>query len=74
MAAPYTALSPHTAIREANQVGHLQPTVLVAYGFDALRVPSFAPGAAAADVNLVLLRRGEPPAELRLVDDRGRLG
>ena len=27
----YTALSPATAIREANQVGHLQPTTLVAY-------------------------------------------
>ena len=127
VAALYTALSPHTAIREANQAGHLQPTVLVAYeariervfdatdadaleaagvtaallsantwrdemlsggvagtqafaervrgdGFDALRVPSFAPGAAAADVNLVLLRWGaEPPAQLRLVDDQGRL-
>ena len=43
--------------------------------FDALRVPSFAPGAAAADVNLVLLRWGTaPPAQLRLVDDQGRLG
>ncbi len=127
MAALYTTLSPHTAIREANQIGHLQPTVLVAYeariervfdalnvealeavgmsaaglssntwrdemlsdgssetqrfaqhvrddGFDALRVPSFAPGATTRDVNLVLLRWGpEPPAELRVVDDQGRL-
>ena len=127
VAAPYTALPPHTATREANQVDHLQPTVLVAYGariervfdatdagtleaagtsaallssgtwrgemlagvvaatqafaervrgdgFGALRVPSFASGATASDVNLVLLRRGpEPPAALRLVDDRGGL-
>lgn len=27
----YTALSPATAIRESNQVGHLQPTMLVSY-------------------------------------------
>lgn len=27
----YCSLSPHTAIREANQVGDLQPTTLVAY-------------------------------------------
>ena len=31
MAALYTAPSPHAAIREANQAGHLRPTVLVAY-------------------------------------------
>ena len=33
-AALYTALSPETAIREANQVGHLQPTLLLAYDAD----------------------------------------
>lgn len=27
----YTAMSPATAIRESNQVGHLQPTTLVSY-------------------------------------------
>ncbi len=27
----YTALSPATAIRESNQVGHLQPTTIVSY-------------------------------------------
>ena len=30
-AALYTALDPATALREANQAGHLQPTVLVSY-------------------------------------------
>ncbi len=30
----YTSLSPHTAIRESNQVGALQPTTLVAYRAD----------------------------------------
>ena len=34
----YTSLSPHTAIREANQVGTLQPTTLVAYRADVGRV------------------------------------
>lgn len=124
----YTALSIQTAIREANQIGALQPTVLVAYradlkpifdaadpeltrrhgltradlaapdwrirmreegvaptqrlaerliaeGYVGLCVPSFAPGATAADLNLVLWRWGtEAPALLHLVDDEGRLG
>lgn len=30
----YTALDPAVALREANQVGHLQPTVLVSYTAD----------------------------------------
>lgn len=30
----YTALDPTTALREANQVGHLQPTILVSYAAD----------------------------------------
>ncbi|WP_299629276.1 RES domain-containing protein [uncultured Tateyamaria sp.] len=34
VAALYTALDPTTALREANQVGDLQPTVLVAYRAD----------------------------------------
>jgi RES domain-containing protein len=34
MAALYTALDPVTALREANQVGDLQPTTLVAYRAD----------------------------------------
>jgi len=34
VAALYTSLSPDTAIREANQVGTLQPTTLVAYKVD----------------------------------------
>ncbi len=37
-AALYTALSPDTAIKEANQVGHLQPTTLVSYHADIVRV------------------------------------
>lgn len=38
MPALYTALSPDTAIREANQAGTLQPTTLVAYRADVAPV------------------------------------
>lgn len=124
----YAALSIMTAIREANQIGALQPTTLVAYqgdlepvfdatdpaelrgygvspadlaaddwrirmredgkaptqalaerliadGHVAMRVPSFARGATAADLNMVLWTWGaDPPARLALIDDEGRLG
>lgn len=46
MAALYLALDPATALREANQVGALQPTVLVAYRADI--GPVFDTGDAAA--------------------------
>ena len=127
MPALYTATTIMTAIREANQVGTLQPTTLVAYradvegifdatdeaalgaydlsqadlarddwrivmrehgeapsqalarrlveeGFAGMRGRSFARGATAQDVNLVLWRWSEePPTTLTLVDDEGRL-
>lgn len=123
----YCSLSPHTALKEANQVGDLQPTTLVAYdaeidqvfdgrdadalgqfgmtpaaladpswrdamkregiaptqafaarlidrGYMALLVPSYARGASATDVNLVLFSWGKvPPAKLVLIDEEGRL-
>lgn len=123
----YASLSVMTALREANQVGNLQPTTLVSYdadlehvfdsrddgalrmhemdaavlsdttwrdqmktigeaktqafarrlvdaGFDALLVRSFAPGATAEDLNLVLWRWGtDAPARLVLIDDENRL-
>lgn len=123
----YASLSVMTALREANQVGNLQPTTLVSYdaeidgvfdcrdetalkaeGIDAdgladstwrdqmkatgeartqafarrliagayhgLLVRSFAPGATADDLNLVLWRWGETaPARLILIDDDNRL-
>ncbi len=128
MPALYTAQSVMTAIREANQIGTLQPTTLVAYkadigpifdatdaaelaqhglnpsdlaaddwrlrmladgiaptqllaeqlkaeGFAGMQVRSFAKGASATDLNLVLwLWSPDPPTQLRLVDDEGRLG
>lgn len=123
----YASTSVMTALREANQVGDLQPTTLVAYRaeieavFDAgdtaslatmgldeaaladstwrdqmrssgeartqrfareliaqgchgLLVPSFAKGAAAGDLNLVLWRWGDTaPSRLELIDDEHRL-
>ena len=124
----HASLAPLTALREANQVGDLQPATLVAYdadiervfdtrdaaalmmfdmtgdaladagwrtamqkgrvaptqrlaldliaqGYAALLVPSFARGATAADLNLVLWRWGDvPTARLTLIDDEQRLG
>ena len=123
----YTAMSVMTAIREANQIGTLQPTTLVSYeaditpifdatdaealgsygmtpadlasndwrirmwaegkaptqvlaerliadGFAGLRAPSFAAGATAEDLNVVLwVWSNALPAKLVLTDDEGRL-
>lgn len=123
----YTSLSVMTALREANQVGNLQPTTLVSYdaaieavfdcrdeaalkvrgmdaealadptwrdemktkgeartqafargvmadGYDALLVRSFASGASAEDLNLVLWRWNDGgSSRLALIDDEGRL-
>lgn len=127
MAALYTALDPATALREANQVGALQPTTLVSYHADlgpvfdgrdragldryginaatltdpgwraamldgrpvptqdfaqtliaqghvGLLVPSFAKGAGARDLNLVLWQWADKTAQLSVIDDENRLG
>lgn len=48
---------------------------LMAEGYNALLVPSFARGTGADDRNLVLWRWGDRvPARLRLIDEEGRLG
>lgn len=127
VAALYTSLGIVTALREANQVGSLQPATLVSYeadidrvfdtrdeaallsrgitasdlaaptwrdemkksgealtqafarklhddGYHGLLVRSFAPGAGAADLNLVLWEwSAVKPARLTLIDDEGRL-
>lgn len=123
----YSSLSVMTALREANQVGSLQPTTLVSYdaeidavfdsrdetalraegmdasaladaawrdqmkasgesrtqafarqliagGYHALLVRSFAPGSTAGDLNLVLWTWGaRAPSRLLLIDDENRL-
>lgn len=127
LAALYASLSVMTALREANQVGNLQPTTLVSYdaeidgifdcrddealeakgmdaaaladstwrdqmkasgeartqtfarrliaaGHNGLLVRSFAAGATAEDLNLVLWRWGDSaPSRLVLIDDENRL-
>jgi RES domain-containing protein len=127
MPALYASLSIMTALKEANQVGRLQPTTLVAYqaafeslfdgrdgfaladqgfsladlpsnswrgqaraegeaptqtlarrlvkaGYHGLMVPSFAAGATAVDLNLVLWQWSDyPSTQLELIDDEGRL-
>lgn len=123
----YTSLAVIPALREANQVGNLQPTTLVSYdaeieqvfdsrdeqallaqgtdaimladnswrdqmkasgeavtqafarglialGYHGLLVRSFAPGASADDLNLVLWTWSDAlPSRLTLIDDEGRL-
>ena len=127
MPALYCSLTVLTALREANQVGNLQPTTLASYdaeiegvfdgrdeaalraegmdasaladptwrdqmkvngeartqsfvrnilakGYRALLVRSFAPGAGESDLNLVVWEWGAAaPARLVLIDDEGRL-
>ena len=47
---------------------------LIASGCSGIIVPSFASGAATADVNVVFWRWGpEPPHQVRVIDDQGRL-
>ena len=65
--------------REAMRAHGVAPTQtlaarLLAAGFRALLVPSFAPGVSAADRNLVVLRWNlDPDAALTVIDDEGRL-
>jgi RES domain-containing protein len=127
MPALYLSLSMMTALREANQVGSLQPTTVVSYdaeiervfdcrdeaalevrgmnaamladaswrdqmktsgeartqafarrliadGYHALLVRSFAPGATDEDLNLVLWKWGDAaPSRVALIDDEHRL-
>jgi len=127
VAALYCSLSVMTAVREANQVGDLQPTTLVAYeadiadifdgrdatalaaqdmdaaalanaawrdemsatgeartqgfarrlisaGYNGLVVRSFAPGATAEDMNLVLWKWSDSaPTRLVVIDEEKRL-
>jgi RES domain-containing protein len=84
VAALYTALSVITAIREANQIGTLQPTTLVCYEADiapifdaadgnALGAYDMTPAALAAeDWRLQMRALGKAPTQIladRLIDD-----
>ena len=47
---------------------------LIAAGFAGMRVPSFAPGTAASDVNMVFWRWGDRrPSRIVLIDDERRM-
>ena len=55
-------------------LSHALADRLIAAGFAGMRVPSFAPGAAASDVNLVLWRWGDRrPSRIVLIDDERRI-
>ena len=85
MPALYTALSIMTVIREANQVGNLQPTTLVCYEADIARVfdtrDHAALAAEAADAAMLadpgwrnaMMRDGEAPSQslARRLADQG---
>ena len=60
MAALYTSLSIMTAVKEANQVGRLQPTTLVAYQAAIESVFDGRDAAALADQGLSLADLGSP--------------
>ena len=79
VAALYTSLSPLTAIREANQVGRLQPTTLFSYDADvsdvlngrdveALMAFDMTPDALAVDDWRDAMRREESAPTQRLAD------
>ena len=76
----YTAMSVLTAIREANQIGTLQPTTLVSYEADIMPIfdatgAEFCQGATGEDLNMVQWVWGRSlPAKLLLIGDEGRLG
>src|SRR3546814_20021035 len=57
----YTALSPDAAIREANQIGYLQPTTLVAYHADIAPVFDAADADALRAVGMTLAALADPP-------------
>ena len=55
-------------------LSHTLADRLIAAGWVGMRVPSFASGAAANDVNLVLWRWGDRrPSRIVLIDDERRI-
>lgn len=60
MPALYTSLSVMTALREANQVGNLQPTTLVSYEADIARVFDSRNGVALAEEGMDAIAIADP--------------
>lgn len=70
VAALYTALDPVTALREANQVGDLQPTVLVCYRADLGPVFDTRDSAALAERGMTPERLADPGWRSAMLDGR----
>lgn len=64
----YTAISPATALREANQVGDLQPTVLVAYQADLGPISDTRNSEALHSVNMSDADLSDPTWRARMLD------
>lgn len=64
----YTALTPETAIREANQVGDLQPTTLVAYRADIGPVFDSRDTGALAERRMTPAALSDPGWRLRMIE------
>ncbi|MGB3722370.1 MAG: RES family NAD+ phosphorylase [Pacificimonas sp.] len=63
----YAALHPHTAIREANQIGTLQPTTLVALKADIRPVFNARDAAALAKYHMTADALGDPDWRRRMI-------
>lgn len=69
-AALYTALDPATALREANQAGTLQPTILVSYSADLGPVFDSRDGAALARFGMTAEHLADPGWRAAMLDGR----
>ncbi len=66
----YTALDPATALREANQVGDLQPTILVSYHADLGPIFDTREEAALAQYGMTAPALGDPGWRSTMLDRR----
>lgn len=66
----YTALDPATALRESNQVGNLQPTVLVSYHGDLGQIFDTRDAAALASYNMTGQMLENPDWRAAMLDGR----
>lgn len=67
-AALYTALTPATALREANQVGSLQPTILVSYAADLGLIFDTRDVGVLEQYNMTAVMLADPAWRTRMLD------
>lgn len=67
-AALYTALTPATALREANQVGSLQPTILVSYAADLGPIFDTCDVGVLEQYNMTAVKLADPAWRTRMLD------